>query len=269
MIWLAGDSSLDNKYWILNRQRFEPCNGYERALPSCVGDVAYWVNRTLCDRAEGKEPEVVCINCSVEASTLGSRIGWMGRLKPQDLFLRDHIDPDDIIVASVGGNDIALAPSLMTIISLISVLKFSNADNVKERGRGCGASHLMRLFKNGVEAYLEKLTERVVPRVVAPCTIYYLDENSKSPSWANTSLSMLGYNKDPKKIQTLVDAIYIHATSRIEVDGASVVPIALSESLDGVNTRDYECRVEPSVQGGQKIAQLILDRLSEERIAEK
>ena len=56
-----------------------------------------------------------------------------GSPQPQDLFLRDHIDPDDIIVASVGGNDIALAPSLMTIISLISVLKFSNAHNVKER----------------------------------------------------------------------------------------------------------------------------------------
>ena len=252
VIWLAGDSSLDNKYWVLNRQRYEPCNGYERVLPYCVGDVAYWINKILSDRAESKELDFVCINCSVEATTLGSRIGWTGRLKPQDIFLRDSLKDDDILVASVGGNDIALAPSFKTIMSLIGVLKFGNAQSIKERGSGCGTSHLMRLFKNGVECYLGKLIAKTVPNTIAPCTIYYLDENAKSPSWANTSLSILGYDKNPSTIQTLIDAIYLHATARIEVDGAHIVPVELSKALNGKHTRDYECRVEPSVRGGKR-----------------
>ena len=59
VVWLAGDSSLDNKHWFqppdkhrsinagIGRSRpylAEACNGYERFLrpPVMVQDVAYW-----------------------------------------------------------------------------------------------------------------------------------------------------------------------------------------------------------------------------------
>ena len=35
----------------------------------------------------------------------------------QDKFIRDNITEDDVLVASVGGNDIALAPQLLTVVS--------------------------------------------------------------------------------------------------------------------------------------------------------
>jgi hypothetical protein len=37
-----------------------------------------------------------------------------------------------------------------------------------------------------------------------------------------------------------------------------VVPVPLFEALDGKNTDDYVQRVEPSVQGGRKMAKLLL-----------
>lgn len=73
IIWLAGDSSLDNKHWLFPvadkaatiRQFAKEgmtgdylsflapaCNGLEQALnpPVAVKDVAYWVNRVVADR---------------------------------------------------------------------------------------------------------------------------------------------------------------------------------------------------------------------------
>ena len=41
--------------------------------------------------------------------------------------------------------------------------------------------------------------------------------------------------------------------------GTEVVPLALFHTLDGTDSRDYLQRVEPSVRGGQKMAQAILD----------
>ena len=48
---------------------------------------------------------------------------------------------------------------------------------------------------------------------------------------------------------------------RIRIAGTTVVPIALADALDGRDTRDYHQRVEPSIQGGRKIARLILSKL--------
>ena len=38
-------------------------------------------------------------------------------LLPADTFIRDHLTKDDCIVMSCGGNDIALNPTLATVIS--------------------------------------------------------------------------------------------------------------------------------------------------------
>jgi hypothetical protein len=36
----------------------------------------------------------------------------------QDRFVKEHITAEDVLVVSVGGNDIALAPSIGTILSM-------------------------------------------------------------------------------------------------------------------------------------------------------
>jgi len=62
---------------------------------------------------------VIRLQTLVEATTLSERCFT---LKPQDEFLRDNIGKDDILLVSVGGNDIALRPSICTIASMAGLL---------------------------------------------------------------------------------------------------------------------------------------------------
>lgn len=41
-----------------------------------------------------------------------------------------------------------------------------------------------------------------------------------------------------------------------------MVPVPLFHVLDGRNSRDYVARVEPSSQGGRKIAEYLLDTMN-------
>ena len=106
VVFLAGDSSLDNKFWFDEWSAAR--NGYEEVLRPQVmkKDVCYWMNDP------GAEPRRACLNAAVEATALDDRA--FGALLPQDAFLRDHISSDDILVVSVGGNDVALAPTACT-----------------------------------------------------------------------------------------------------------------------------------------------------------
>ena len=112
VVFLAGDSSLDNKYWFSSWA--DAVNGYETVLepPRMKRDVCYWIN----EQAEREGKRLGCLNAAVEATSLNDR-AW-GRLLPQDAFIRDHITEDDVLVVSVGGNDVALSPLLCTAVNL-------------------------------------------------------------------------------------------------------------------------------------------------------
>ena len=113
-IYLAGDSSLDNKYWI--KQNIEyAVNGYDDILepPKSICDICYHMNN--------QTNEYVTINCAVEESTLAER--KYGRLLSQDNFIKENIRENDVLIVSVGGNDIALKPSLSTIWNLLLLMK--------------------------------------------------------------------------------------------------------------------------------------------------
>ena len=132
LIWTAGDSSLDNKYWFDDRR---PAVGeYANVLdpPTSVSDVTYWLNRLSGERGvrgtkarssddgAGDAPTTyAAINTAVEATTLNERCY---RLRSQDRFLRDNMSAEDVLVVSVGGNDIALSPSPCTIASIAGLL---------------------------------------------------------------------------------------------------------------------------------------------------
>lgn len=82
--------------------------------PISNADVTYWLNYHGID--ERRNQKYGAINTAVEATTLNSRTF---RLHPQDKFIRDNIQQDDVLIVSVGGNDIALAPTPCTIMSLL------------------------------------------------------------------------------------------------------------------------------------------------------
>lgn len=118
VVWLVGDSTLDNKHWIAEES--EPAtNGYEAALDValCVPDVSYWINHALLDRGLGGE--LCAINGAVEEATLGLHAG--GALLPQEVFIRSQLCERDLLVASIGGNDVALRPTLATIASMLAL----------------------------------------------------------------------------------------------------------------------------------------------------
>jgi len=89
--------------------------------------------------------------------------------------------------------------------------------------------------------------------------IYYPLEAdaSKQKNWADLPLRLLGYNLFPGQLQKAITKMYEFATKWVRIEGVDVVPCALFEVLNGKNGEDYEARVEPSAEGGRKIAVLL------------
>ena len=283
IIYLAGDSSADNKYWFGTKGK--AINGYESILrpPTSVKDVAYCINEGLLGRDLGAD--YACINCAVEESKISSRD--CGSLLPQDRFIRDHIRTGDILVVSVGGNDIALALNPCTIASMLSLICCTTKNCLATCSIGrdipfvcdpfcCGGScigclsnscacppglgYFIHLFKTRIENYLLNLTKKCKPKTIGICMIYYPCE-AAGGSWADNVLGVLGYDKDPEKLQSLIRIVFELATKRINIPGVHVVGIPLFEVLDGKNEQDYVQRVEPSASGGVKMAEFILDKV--------
>ncbi len=282
IVFLAGDSSLDNKYWF--RDRAEATNGYEEVLhpPRSKQDIAYWINKLIVegDGYENLSP-YVAVNGAVEESTVGRRA--CGRLLSQDSIIRNNIQPDDYLVVSVGGNDIALAPNLCTALNMVTLLRCTPTSCIQgangialpceECCCGCGFScanalfgcppsvgYFIHLFKTRVEAYLKNLTAIHRPRKILVCQIYYPDETADG-SWADGTLSALGYNTDPAKLQLVIRKIFALATQQIQVPGSEVIAVPLFLALDGKDSSQYVQRVEPSAKGGEEMARLLVDAM--------
>ena len=133
LIFTAGDSSLDNKYWFNDKSA--AVGVYKDVLqpPTMICDVTYHLNSLLEDdnrynrgmpsklssNNNTRRIKYAAINTAVEATTLNER---SYNLRPQDRFIRDNISADDILIVSVGGNDIALCPTPCTIASVAGLL---------------------------------------------------------------------------------------------------------------------------------------------------
>ena len=59
--------------------------------------------------------------------------------------------------------------------------------------------------------------------------------------------------------QAAIRRVFEIATSRISIPGTEVIAFPLFRVLDGSDTRGYLQRVEPSPQGGAKIARALMD----------
>lgn len=104
------------KYWFTDKR---PAIGvYQEVLepPFCNADVTYWLNKLSIDR---NNSDIAAINTAVEATTLNERTF---KLRDQDIFLRDNIQENDILVVSIGGNDVAMAPTLCTALSILGLM---------------------------------------------------------------------------------------------------------------------------------------------------
>ena len=277
IIFLAGDSSFDNKCWFSDSA--SAVNGMEDILSPPVSkmDIAHHLNCEAVRRGSG----LAAINCAIEESTVGDRA--CGRLKEHDVFLRDNVTSNDIVCISVGGNDIALKPSLPTIINILLVTCCTTNSCLESCACGtacpcddcccgfgpscasnvcawpCGFGYFIHLFRTRIQAFATNLLSgRNKPKRLLICMIYYLDE-VPGGSWADFTLNKLGYDANPKKLQILIRKMFAAATEQIRVEGTEVVAVPLFAALDGKISADYSQRVEPSPQGGAKMARLIFD----------
>eukprot|EP00747_Dinoflagellata_sp_TGD_P189159 gnl/TRDRNA2_/TRDRNA2_49125_c0_seq1.p1 gnl/TRDRNA2_/TRDRNA2_49125_c0~~gnl/TRDRNA2_/TRDRNA2_49125_c0_seq1.p1 ORF type:complete len:336 (+),score=53.50 gnl/TRDRNA2_/TRDRNA2_49125_c0_seq1:63-1070(+) len=288
-VWFTGDSTLDNKHWLyeLGRERdkvsktamhnpaftADAVNGYESILspPRMVQDVCYWLNRGLLECKAKGTTWTCAINTAVEESTL--RVREEGDLLAQDQFIRDHIGAEDILVVSLGGNDVALAPTAATAANMAALLFCSPTFMIRWCSfafapRSCGGSfyfgfpfglaYFVDMFKNRTQAFIERLIEKQRPKKVVVCMLYYLDEQPGG-SWADSVLHYLGYDTNPKKLQALISRVFDLGTSKIAIPGVEVVPLPLFEALDGTDHSDYCQRVEPSVTGGEKMGRALVE----------
>jgi hypothetical protein len=254
IIYLAGDSSLDNKYWVPSASSDSdplpvPPPAYYTTnftRPTPKPDIAFWLNHFLSDTA-------TTLNCAVEESMLRDRAA---ALLPHDKFIRDHIREQDILVVSVGANDVALKPTLGTIANMLA-LSWLTPFSSLQRGNALALGHFVSMFGAETKRYIERIIAKTKPRAVVVCMIYFpleADAGSQS-SWADLPLKALGYNSNPKRLQAAIKAMYARATETLEVEGTTVVPCALYEVLDGKTEEDYTARVEPSVEGGRKMGE--------------
>jgi hypothetical protein len=316
LIWTAGDSSLDNKYWFHDHRT--AVGAYRDILdpPSMNADVTYWLNRLAIDRATAarinsnsnsssssnnnstnKNTHMATINTAIEATTIQQRT-W--KLLAQDAFLRDNIHPGDTLIVSIGGNDVANAPTPCTIASMLCMVKAPQCclegphipctcwkPPCNEHCWGCGPvsilacctsmppclGYINHLFGTRTQHYIEALTAKTKPKRILVCMIYYLDE-TPTPSWASTALKCLGYDDDPERLQYLIRKFYVEATSKIQIQGGgntntTVIPVPLFDVLDGKTSGDYVSRVEPSSQGGKKMAEYLLDIIERDELRQQ
>jgi hypothetical protein len=263
-IFLIGDSTLDNKHWLFDlslpksNQMNDPSftapaiNGYERHLTPArmVMDVAYHLNQ-LASQSLGVS-KCVTLNASVEESTIFDRRNGLLR---QDMFVRDHVSENDVIVVSVGGNDVVLRPSVRTVMSML--LLANSPDFLLENGFAPGLGHMISLLRGGIEKIVRELVSNCRPRKVIVCMLYYPSE-TPGGSWADFTLGALGYNRNPSKIQLIIRTLFKLISHRgFDVPGTVVEVLPFFRALDGKDDQDYMQRVEPSVQGGLKMARQI------------
>lgn len=280
--FLAGDSSLDNKFWF---GRMEPAlNGYEDFLrpPRMKTDVCYWLNYEAVRR---DLRHLCCLNTAIEATSLNGRACCC--LLEQDCFIHQHITSNDYLIVSVGGNDIALKPVLCTILNILLLTYCTPQACIEHLGCACppnfclddgcfccglpgcvtglvgcppGLGYFVNLFGNIIKNYILRIIGCSRPMKVLVCMIYFPDECATG-GWADGSLSLLRYDDEPEKLQTLIKTVFQLATSRICLPGTEVVPVPLFEALDGKTSSDYVARVEPSATGGAKMAAMLMDAL--------
>ena len=264
-IFLAGDSSLDNKYWLGSDSYKDAVNGYETTLEPAKmkPDIAYHLNNLLIK----VNPMISAINCAVEESTLQQRCSKPSKfnpnagLLPQDKFIRDNITEDDILIVSVGGNDIALKPSFKTIWNMSTLVYFNSKETIEKGPEyAYGLPYFTNMFHKDVENYINQLTSKAKPKKIMVCMIYYPDTHVTG-SWADRTLGYLGYNKDSTKLKLAIQQIFKYGTSNVKIENCETIPFPMFVVLDGSNTEDYVERVEPSSKGGKKLAVSFLKNL--------
>lgn len=242
IVWLVGDSSLDNKHWLfeedktkttLDREWCAPAtNGYENVLdpPRMVQDVCYWINTQLVGT------DMVCINAAVEEACVKDAPN------AHDGFVLSHIREGDHVIASIGGNDLLLKPSTSTLVAM-GVGSYVIPQFCLSTALAWLPNPLYEIFGKHTQDYMDlfsKTQRKIVCTPYFPCV--------SGDGWASRALARI----DMEKAQEVIRSV--HELYHKTLHGIHAA-VPLYEALDCRCEEDYKYRVEPSVQGGRKMAE--------------
>jgi hypothetical protein len=182
-------------------------------------------------------------------------------LLDHDKFIHDNISSNDVLVVSIGGNDIALGPTPATIWHMLRLAWLTRRSSLVN-GSAWPLSYFRTMFGTKVQKYINHIVRTQKPRLIIICMIYYpLEASAGQSSWASAQLKALGYDRWPGQLQAGIKQMYESATKGIKIEGTTVMTCPLFEVLDGKNKAEYTARVEPSVEGGRKMAKVFCDML--------
>jgi lysophospholipase L1-like esterase len=263
-VYLAGDSSLDSKYWFADNSA--AVNGYEHILepPKMKQDIAYYINL----RCALHQVPMACINCAVEEATLGEKEGGGDKkvynssgLNAQDLFIQRNITQNDVLFVNIGGNDIALRPTVSTIFNMCKLLWLNSQASMTDDFVNCwGAPYFIEMFSTQLRAYIMRLIKKRQPRKVVIGIIYYPSETPDG--WAQTVLNKLSYFEKPQYLQLAIQQIYRHAVQTIRLPAPTVVEtFPMYEVMNGKDAALYRQGVEPSPRGNEALADAVWPKL--------
>lgn len=170
---------------------------------------------------------------------------WESSVSDQERFARKNFKADDVLIVSLGSNDIAYSfhrdnePNEVPATakheherdalaqknrSGVADL-FDEADDAEFERLVTSAAHpamqrLIEYYKDGVTAYLTDLLEGVdaanLPRKILVCMIYFPAEKH-SHSWARNALDAMHYTKNPERLQLVIRTLFVKATSAIKL----------------------------------------------------
>lgn len=160
-IYLAGDSTFDNKKWV-SENKSKAINGYENILdpPEMVMDVSYFVNLL--------QKDYVCINAAQEEASIGEK----NILTANDQFILENIKEEDILIVSIGGNDVVLKPSAQTILNFGLLLLMNTSESISQNPKE-KLKFILNIFKEEQEKYIRKLISKRKPKKIIICGVYY------------------------------------------------------------------------------------------------
>lgn len=248
-IYLAGDSSLDSKHWF--QDVAAAVNGFETILqpPQMKQDIAYFFNQ-FCST---DDKTFACVNCAVEEATIASKTD--DGLCAQDKVIRDNITSNDILIVNIGGNDIALRPSLTTLVNIAKLMLLNSEENLLNEFENCwGVPHFIELFREQVQSYVSKIICKCRPKKVIICMIYYPSETPDG--WAQQTLEKLNYFEKPQFLQLVIRQLFQHATRKISLD-VPLFSFPMYSVLNGKDETLYCAGVEPSARGNYFLARAL------------
>jgi len=245
IIWLAGDTTLDNKHWLEDIRK--SCNGYEHIFEQAYSkaDLCHWINHHM---QVMDYKGWACINAAVNESSLTQR--RKKGLLPQDEFIRDNLTEKDLLIISIGGNDLYSTLNFKRMTSMINFFLTKNPDKFAESEK---FQCFVDLFKNQTEDYIKSLIAKHKPRKIIVCSLYHPSIEGKG--WADKLLSLIRYKKNPSKVHKVVEAIFEQATEKIKIPGVAIFPVKLWELLDWRQPDNFIERVYPSAKGGKELSQ--------------